>query len=105
LVPNRLERGICAVGFADSFPFGIEKGTSREQLRKQAEDAGVDITAGGFNHYLSQLWRFVNQVEVGDYVVTVNGQNVYLGTVESDARDVMGKVRKETIRSVATVGG
>jgi 5-methylcytosine-specific restriction protein B len=100
LVPDWLERGICAVGFADSFPFAIEKGASREELRNQAEEAGVDITAGGFNHYLSQLWRFVNQVEVGDYMVTVNGQNVYLGTVESDARDVMGKVRKETFRSV-----
>ena len=78
LVPDWLQRGICAVGFGDSFPFAIEKGASREELRKQAEEAGVDITAGGFNHYLSQLWRFVNQVDVGDYIVTVNGQNVYL---------------------------
>jgi 5-methylcytosine-specific restriction protein B len=100
LVPNWLERGICAVGFSDSFPFAIERGASREELRAQAEEAGVDTTSGGFNNYLSQLWRFVNQVEIGDYVITVNGQNIYLGTVESDARDVMGKVRKETFRSV-----
>jgi 5-methylcytosine-specific restriction enzyme B len=99
-VPDWLRRGICAVDFADSFPFGIEKGTPREQLREQAEQAGVDVTAGGFNNDLSQLWRFVNQVEVGDYIVTINGQNVYLGTVESDARDVMGRGRKETVRSV-----
>lgn len=100
LVPNWLERGICGVGFADSFPFAIEKGASREQLRKQSEEAGLDVTVSGFNHQLSQLWRFVNQVDIGDYIVTVNGPNVYLGTVESDARDVMGKVRKETIRTV-----
>jgi 5-methylcytosine-specific restriction protein B len=99
-VPDWLQRGICAVDFTDSLPFATEKGTSREQLREQAEEAGVDVTAGGFNHDLSQLWRFVNQIEVGDYIVTVNGQSVYLGTVESDARDVMGRGRKETVRSV-----
>jgi 5-methylcytosine-specific restriction enzyme B len=99
-VPDWLRRGVCAVDFADSFPFDIKKGASREQLRERAEEAGVDVTAGGFNHDLSQLWRFVNQVEVGDYIVTVEGQNVYLGTVESDARDVMGRGRKETVRSV-----
>jgi 5-methylcytosine-specific restriction enzyme B len=99
-VPDWLQRGICAVDFTDSFPFSIAKGVSREDLREQADEAGVDVTAGGFNNDLSQLWRFVNQVEVGDYIVTVNRQNVYLGTVESDARDVMARGRKETVRSV-----
>ena len=100
LVPSWLERGICAVGYADSFPFPIPKGASREDLRRQAEEAGVEVTAGGFSHNLSQIWRFVNQVEVGDYIVTVSGQDIYLGTVESESRDIMARTRRETVRSV-----
>src|SRR5690606_9186765 len=37
---------------------------------------------------------------IGDYVVTVNGQNVYLGVVDSGPRDVFARTRKETVRSV-----
>lgn len=99
-VPSWLDRGVCAVGFDESFPFDLPKGVSRDALRQQAEQAGIDITAGGFNQELGQIWRFVNQVEVGDYVVTVNGQNVYLGTIESESRDISAKTRKETVRSV-----
>ncbi len=99
-VPEWLERGICAIYYEDSFPFPIKHGVSRDQLRTMSEEAGVDITAGGFNNELGQVWRFVNAMSVGDYVVTVNGQDVYLGVVGSEARTVGGRVRRETIRSV-----
>lgn len=100
LVPTWLERGICTVDFFDAFPFAIERGKSREQLRKQAEDTGVDITTGGFSNELGQVWRFVNQMAVGDYVVTVSGQDVYLGTVESEPRNVVTKTQRQTVRDV-----
>jgi 5-methylcytosine-specific restriction enzyme B len=99
-VPNWLDRGVCAIQFDDSFPFAIKKGMSREQLRELAEAEGVDTTAGGFAAELGQVWRFVNAVEVGDYIVTVNGPEVYVGLVESEAHDDMGRSRKETYRSV-----
>jgi 5-methylcytosine-specific restriction protein B len=94
-VPAWLERGVCAIGFDDSFPFALSQGITRDALRQQAEQAGVDVTAGGFNQELGQVWRFVNQVEVGDYVVTVNGQDVYLGTVDSDQVDITVMKRLE----------
>lgn len=99
-VPDWLERGVCGIGFADSFPFEITPGLSREELRAMSDEAGVDTTAGGYNHELGQVWRFVNKVEEGDYVVTVNGQDVFLGIVESGPLDILARTRIETVRSV-----
>jgi len=99
-VPEWLERGVCAVYFEDSFPFPVERGLNRDDLRAQAERAGVDIAAGGFNNDLGQIWRFVNAVSIGDYVVTVNGQDIYLGVVESEAKTTGGRGRRETYRSI-----
>lgn len=99
-VPDWLADGTCAIGFADTFPFELVPGASRDELRALADEAGTDTTAGGFNHELGQVWRFVNKMEIGDYVVTVNGQNVYLGVVDSGPRDVFARTREETVRSV-----
>ncbi|MBU3688542.1 MAG: AAA family ATPase [Acidimicrobiales bacterium mtb01] len=99
-VPDWLSRGVCAIQFDDSFPFALTRGATREQLREQAEAEGIDTASGGFGAELGQVWRFVNSVEVGDYVVTVNGQSVYVGLVSSDAHDLTGRTRKETYRSV-----
>ena len=100
LVPEWLERGICAIYFEDTFPFAIEQGKSKDELRAMAEEAGVDTSAGRFNNVLGQVWRFVNSVEVGDYVVTVRGQDIYLGVVASQAQSIGGRARRETLRSV-----
>ncbi|MBD3942538.1 AAA family ATPase [Microbacterium sp. NEAU-LLC] len=99
-VPDWLADGTCGIGFADTFPFELVPGVSRDELRALADEAGTDTTAGGFNHELGQVWRFVNKMEIGDYVVTVNGQNVYLGVVDSGPRDVLARTRKETVRAV-----
>lgn len=99
-VPDWLVDGTCGIGFADTFPFELTPGVSRDELRALADEAGTDTTAGGFNHELGQVWRFVNKMEIGDYVVTVNGQNVYLGVVDSGSRDVLARTRKETVRSI-----
>lgn len=99
-VPDWLERGVCGISFDDTFPFRLEPGLSRDAMRAKSEEAGVDTTAGGYANELGQVWRFVNQVEIGDYVVTVNGQDVYLGIVESGPRDLAARTRKETVRSV-----
>lgn len=99
-VPDWLANGTCGIGFADTFPFELTPGVSRDELRAMADEAGTDTTAGGFNHELGQVWRFVNKMEIGDYVVTVNGQNVYLGVVDSNSRDVLARTRKETVRSI-----
>lgn len=99
-VPDWLADGTCGIGFADTFPFELVPGVSRDELRAMADEAGTDTTAGGFNHELGQVWRFVNKMEIGDYVVTVNGQNVYLGVVDSGSRDIFARTRKETVRSI-----
>ena len=99
-VPEWLDEGVCAVYFEDSFPFPIEPGKSRDELREMSEEAGVDVTAGGFNNELGQVWRFVNAVSVGDYVVTVMGQDIYLGVVESETESRGGRVRRGTYRKV-----
>ena len=99
-VPDWLADGTCGIGFADTFPFELKPGVTRDELRAMADEAGTDTTAGGFNHELGQVWRFVNKMEIGDYVVTVNGQNVYLGVVDSGPRDISARTRKETVRSI-----
>jgi 5-methylcytosine-specific restriction protein B len=99
-VSEWLERGICAVYFEDTFPFEIAAGTSKDELRTAAEQAGVDTTFGGFSNELGQVWRFVNSVAVGDFVVTVNGKEIYVGIVESESHSVVGRTRSETFRSV-----
>jgi 5-methylcytosine-specific restriction enzyme B len=99
-VPEWLDRGICSISFEDTFPFDLRPGATRDELREQAESVGVDVTSGGFNAELGQVWRFVNMVEIGDYVVTVNGQDVYLGIVESGPRNIGARTRKQTERSV-----
>jgi 5-methylcytosine-specific restriction protein B len=99
-VPDWLERGVCGIAFDDTFPFDLETGASRDDFRRLSEEAGVDVTAGGFNNELGQVWRFVNKIEVGDYVVTVNGSDVFLGVVDSPPRNVGARTRKETVRTV-----
>lgn len=99
-VPEWLHDGRCAIYFEDSFPFTVEPGLTREQLRAKAEEAGADTSAGGFNHEIGQVWRFVNEVAIGDYIVTVNGQDIYIGIVNSEARSVGGRARRETYREV-----
>ncbi|MGH1549202.1 McrB family protein [Leifsonia poae] len=99
-VPAWLSQGICAIGFADSFPFPVKPGMSRDELRSLSEEAGVDTTTGTYSAELGQVWRFVNKVEIGDYVITVNGQDVYLGVVNSPPVDRAARTRIETIRSV-----
>lgn len=100
LVPRWLQDGVCSISFVESFPFNLEPGKSRDELRTMSEDAGVDTTAGSYNAELGQVWRFVNMIEVGDYVITVNGSNVYLGVVDSGPRDRTARTRIETLRSV-----
>jgi len=99
-VPGWLEQGVCSVDFVESFPFPLTTGLSRDELRTLSDEAGVDTTTGTYNTELGQVWRFVNKVEVGDYVVTVNGSDVYLGVVDSASRDRAARTRIETVRSV-----
>lgn len=99
-VPDWLEQGVCSIDFADTFPFELTPGLSRDALRAAADEAGIDTTAGSFSNELGQVWRFVNMVEVGDYVVTVNGQHLYLGVVNSGPRDILARTRKQTVRDV-----
>lgn len=99
-VPEWLEQGICGIDFADTFPFELTPGLSRDELRAAADEAGIDTMAGSFSNELGQVWRFVNMVEVGDYVVTVNGQHLFLGVVNSGPRDIFARTRKQTVRDV-----
>jgi len=99
-VPEWLERGVCAIYFEDAFPFAVEPGMNRDEMRRRADEAGIDTTAGGFNQNLGQMWRFVNDIAVGDYVITVNGPSIYLGIVESESHSVGTRARRETWRRV-----
>ncbi len=99
-VPAWLSLGRCAVYFEDSFPFAVEPGDTRDVIREKADAAGVDTTESGFNHSLGQIWRFVNEMEQGDYVLTVSGQDIYLGVVASRSITVGARGRRETYREV-----
>ena len=72
------ERGVVAIGWnviADQ----VQPGQSREQVADLYRAAEPGKTQGQIVAGASQVWRFVNEIEVGDWVVTYSpGNRTYL---------------------------
>jgi restriction system protein len=65
----------------------VKPGESRQEIAKRYAERNPEYKRGSIISGASQVWRFVNEVKAGDYVVTYEpSRRVYLvGKVESDA--------------------
>ncbi|MBL8775346.1 MAG: AAA family ATPase [Acidimicrobiales bacterium] len=83
LVPRWLDEGFCSIGWGEVGD--VPTGASRDAITRLTKEAYPDEPVGTVRARASNLHRFLSQIEVGDLVVTVDGANVYLGTITSDA--------------------
>lgn len=78
-----LEKNIIALGWLDVGP--IEKGISREQIANQYKSIDPSKTKQQVIAGAGQIYRFLNEMEVGDIVLTYDADKrlYYLGTIAS----------------------
>jgi 5-methylcytosine-specific restriction protein B len=79
--------GFCSVRY--SGVAGVERGTTRAEITRRVRDGIPDSGAPGL--HAGVLHRFLNEMNVGDLVVTVDGHLVYVGIVRSDPYEVDDK--------------
>lgn len=81
------ERGVVALGWSDMAMHAMP-GVSRKDLLEHYRQARPDLKPGTLLSGASQVWRFVNEMEPGDKVVTYSPANrTYLiGTVSGPAK-------------------
>lgn len=76
--------GFIGIGFGGD-ALGDLSGLSREEIRPRVENARPDRAAGYYGRTAGQLWRFINEVEEGDCLLTPHKRtrngNVRIGLV------------------------
>ncbi len=82
LIDDWLAEGYCSVGWAALGP--IEAGTPRADLTRLVDTAYPDEAPGSRRNHVGNLDRFLNRIDVGDLVVTIDGSDVYVGVVTSE---------------------
>lgn len=77
LLPRWFAEGFCSIQWREipDFP----PGTPRGQIAKLVSEGQPDATAVSRGLSVGVLHRFVNEMSVGDIVVTVKGSKVYVG--------------------------
>jgi restriction system protein len=68
------ERGVVAIGWAQLAPHA-KQGMPREQLAAIYRQAEPQMKRGSVISGASQVWRFINEIKVGDKVVTYSPAN------------------------------
>ena len=68
------ERGVVAVGWS-RLAASVKPGMSRKQLIDMYQAAEPQARTGTVISGASQVWRFVNEIQVGDWVVTYSPSN------------------------------
>jgi restriction system protein len=81
------ERGVVSIGWWQLGPY-VTPGISRKQLTEAFAKAEPQLRQGTIVAGASQVWRFINEIQVGDHVVTYSPANrTYLiGTVTGPAQ-------------------
>jgi 5-methylcytosine-specific restriction enzyme B len=82
LVPAWLSEGYCSIGWARVGP--VEAGTTRQALAERVDESRPDEPPGAQRNHVGNLYRFLNEITVGDLVVTIEGSKVYVGVVASE---------------------
>jgi 5-methylcytosine-specific restriction protein B len=81
LVPEWLAEGYCSIGWSEAGE--IEPGTSRQELFGIVQEGYPDEPDGATRASVGNLARFLNDMSIGDLVVTPDGSDVYVGVVSS----------------------
>lgn len=81
------DREVAAIGWPQLAPF-VLPGISRKELQEKYREIDPSSTMGRIISGASQVWRFVNEIAVGDRVVTYSPANrtYLLGTVTGEFR-------------------
>lgn len=84
LLDEFLDNEIIAIGWNDLKE--INKKTTQPELKMEYYKTYPEDSDGRVNQTVGQIWRFVNQFQIGDKVVTYdwNSRNYYLGEIVSD---------------------
>jgi 5-methylcytosine-specific restriction protein B len=82
LVREWLSHGYCSVQWGEIGD--VARGTPRSQITSLVNESYPDDPPGARRNHVGNLDRFMNQMSVGDLVVTADGSKIYVGTVTSD---------------------
>lgn len=83
VLPRWLSDGFCSIQWIELDD--IPKGTPRSSIAVMVEQAFPDLSGRSRQVSVGNLYRFVNEISVGDVVVTVKGSNVYVGVITGDS--------------------
>ena len=83
LVPEWLAEGYCSLAYPDLGE--LPAGRTRSQIDAQLAERQPDLTSKQRSIHVGVLDRFLNQMQPGDIVATVDGTKVYVGTVTGPA--------------------
>jgi 5-methylcytosine-specific restriction protein B len=81
LIRDWLDNGYCSIAFPELEE--VPSGLTKSQLDQLLREAIPEMSPAQRGVRVGVLDRFLNRMDVGDLVVTVNGPNVYVGIVAS----------------------
>ena len=82
VLPQWLAEGFCSIQWIELDD--IPAGTPRSEIAEMVQEAFPDATPGSQRISVGNLHRFINEMSVGDVVVTVDGANVYVGEITGE---------------------
>lgn len=83
LVPEWLTEGYCSLAYPDLGE--LPAGRTRSQIDTQLAERQPDLTSKQRSIHVGVLDRFLNKMQPGDIIATVDGTKVYVGTVTGPA--------------------
>jgi len=98
VLPRWLADGFCSIQWIEMDD--IPAGTPRLEIAEMVQKAFPDATPGSQRISAGNLHRFINEISVGDVVVTVDGADVYVGEITGDPT-YTGEILVTRQRSVA----
>lgn len=84
LVERWLRDGTCEIGFNEFVPFPVTNADTKETVRERAVTAGIDVENTAYPVNTNQVLRFHRQIRPGDLVLTVRGQEIFIGVVDAE---------------------
>jgi len=93
-IDDFIEKGVVAIGW-DGLG-DIPKGATRDDISKKLIAENPTRSKSIVANNAGQLWRYINEIEVGDYVVSYDpGRRVYhVGEIKTNARWAPGEVEE-----------
>ena len=81
VLPRWLDEGFCSIQWIELDD--IPAGTSRSEIAQMVKAAFPDAPPVSRGNMVGNLHRFINEISIGDVVVTVDRANVYVGVITS----------------------